>query len=58
MPKTTARMLPTNDGEEIVDARSSAPQPVQALKLKGQWYEPGDEGQDVEVVLERRACPW
>ena len=41
-------------GEEIVDARAAAAQPIEALKLEAERHQRGDERQHVEVVLERR----
>ena len=42
------------DREEVVDARAPAPQPVEALDVKGERHEHADERQDVEVLPERR----
>ena len=44
--------------EEVVDARSAAPQPVDALELIGERHQHGDEGHHRDVLLERRiaAC--
>jgi hypothetical protein len=42
------------DGEEVIHARPTAPQSIQALELKSERHEPGDEGQDVEVLTKRR----
>ena len=42
------------DGEEIVDARSAAPQPIEALQLKAERYERRDERKVLDVLLQRR----
>ena len=42
------------DGEEIVDARAAAPQPVQALDLERERHQHADERQHVDVLAERR----
>ena len=40
-------------GEEIVDARAAAPQPIEPLQMESQRHEHRDEGQDVDVLTER-----
>ena len=42
------------DGEEIVDARTPAAQTIEALQMKPERHETGDERQDVDVLPERR----
>ncbi len=42
------------NGEEVVDARTSAPQAVDALHAKRERRQHGDERHQVEVLLERR----
>ena len=41
-------------GEEVVDARAAAAQPVEPLQVEAERDEHGDERQDVEVLPERR----
>ena len=41
------------DGEEVVDARAAAPQPVQALQMEAERDEHGDERQQVDVLPQR-----
>ncbi len=41
-------------GEEVVDARPAAPQPVEPLQLERQRHEQRDERQDLQVRGERR----
>ena len=41
------------DGEEIVDARAPAAEPVKALHLEGERHENPEQRQDIEVLPER-----
>ena len=41
-------------GEEVVDARSAAAQPIEALQVEAERHERGDERQHVDVLLQRR----
>ena len=41
-------------GEEVVDARSAAAQPVQALEVEAERHDRGHERQQVDVLLQRR----
>ena len=41
-------------GEEIVDARAAAPQPVESLQLEAERHQHRDERQHVDVLLQRR----
>ena len=43
-------------GEEVVDARAAAPQPVEPLDVEGDRHEHRDERQHVDVLLERRVA--
>ena len=42
------------DGEEVVDPRSAAPQPIEALDMERERHEHADERQHVHVLAERR----
>ena len=46
------------DGEEVVDARAAAPQPVQALDVEGERHQDADERQHVDVLLRTAGGPW
>ena len=46
------------DGEEVVDARAAAPQPVEALHVERERHQHADERQHVDVLAERRDSPW
>ena len=45
------------DGEEVVDARAAAAQPVDALHLEGERHEQADQRQDVDVLREAAGSP-
>ena len=41
-------------GEEVVDARAAAAQPIEALEVEAERHDRGDERQQVDVLLQRR----
>ncbi len=45
------------DGEEVVDARAAAAQPVEALQVEAERHERRDERQDVDVLAAAAAGP-
>ena len=46
------------DGEEVVDARAAATQPVEPLHVEGERHEHADERQHVDVLLDAAGSPW
>ena len=54
MPKTHGEDAADEHGEEIVDARAAAAQPIEPLQVEAERHEHGDERQEVDVLPERR----